>query len=85
MKRYERVRTLKVTIYCYGIILAKFKGGVPQGVWDRLGITAHEDTLSLQSKVCIGLNLNNNSPPLPTHRRTALQKLQTAQLSPQLI
>ncbi|MGB1546142.1 MAG: hypothetical protein ACPHDJ_06280, partial [Candidatus Puniceispirillaceae bacterium] len=37
---------MKVANCCYGIIVAEFLGG---GAWDRLGITAQEDTLSLRT------------------------------------
>ena len=37
----------------------RFQGGVPLRVWDRLGVTAQEDTLLIRTFVCIGLNLNH--------------------------
>jgi len=37
----------------------RFQGGVPLRVWDRLGVTAQEDTLLIRTPVCIGLNLNH--------------------------
>ena len=37
----------------------RLQGGVPLRVWDRLGVTAQEDTLLIRTPVCIGLNLSH--------------------------
>ena len=41
------------------VLWLRIQGGVPLRVWDRLGVTAQEDTLLIRTPVCIGLNLNH--------------------------
>ena len=42
----------------------RIQGGVPLRVWDRLGVTAQEDTLLIRTSVCIGLNLDHTQKRL---------------------
>ena len=51
----------------------RFQGGVPLRVWDRLGVTAQEDTLLIRTPVCIGLNLSHAQKRLLGQRSLNLE------------
>ena len=81
MKRSEQISTLKVANCCYGIIVVDFLGGVPLRVWDRLGITAQEDTLSLRTDLYwteSQLHLTTSANPSKDRGQTAADRASTA-------
>ena len=41
------------------VLWLRIQGGVPLRVWNRLGVTAQEETLLIRTPFCIGLNLNH--------------------------